>query len=132
MYDVLVALALTASSAVAPPVSAGIRAPAPRDISGTVSDSSGTPIADARVALIELRRTTSTSPEGRFSFPEVSDGVYHLSVSAIGFAPVVQRVTVSDSARALHVVLTPSVVELQALQVTASPPPPLCSSRRSR
>src|SRR5918995_1261187 len=121
MYDLLVALAVTASGAAAPLVSAGPWAPAPREISGTVIDSGGAPIAEARVALIELRRTTSTGPEGRFNFPEVSEGVYHLSVSAIGFAPLVRRVVVSDSVSELHIVLNPSVVELQALQVTASP-----------
>jgi iron complex outermembrane receptor protein len=94
---------------------------APPKVSGTVTDSAGAPVPDVRLILVELRRTTATDADGRFTFPEVSPGLYHLSVSAIGFAPTVERVTVSDSGAALSIALKTSVVELEALQVTASP-----------
>ncbi|HEX2449613.1 MAG TPA: TonB-dependent receptor [Gemmatimonadales bacterium] len=109
MYALLTALALS------------LHAPAPQTVSGTVTDTSGAPLTDARVTLIELARATTTDPEGRFSFTNVAPGAYRLSVSAIGFAPVIQRVTVGDSAVSLQIRLKPSVVELTELQVTASP-----------
>jgi iron complex outermembrane receptor protein len=120
MHALLLALALSAPAHVHPsspldPVRS------PQEVSGTVTDTIGTPLSDARITLIELRRTTTTGAEGRFSFQGVNPGVYHLSASAIGFAPVVERVVVSDNSVVLPVVLKPSVVELEALQVTASP-----------
>ncbi|MEO7475465.1 MAG: TonB-dependent receptor [Gemmatimonadales bacterium] len=110
MHALLLALALTAR----PPA-------APHVVGGTVTDSVGAPVVDARLTLVELHRTTSTGPEGRFSFAEVTPGLYHLSISAIGYAPTVQRVVVAGADVVLRVALKPSVVELEALQVTASP-----------
>lgn len=95
--------------------------PARYEVSGLVTDSAGAPLADSRIVLTETRRATVSSPDGHFSFPDVAPGVYHLSVSAIGFAPVVERFTVSAQDTVLHISLKPSIVELQALQVTASP-----------
>jgi iron complex outermembrane recepter protein len=116
MHPLLLALALTGPSA-----AGSAHALAPYEISGTVTDTSGSPLADARVVLVELHRAASTESDGRFSFPSVAPGVYQLSVSAIGFAPVVERITVSDDNVSLQVRLRASVVELEALQVTASP-----------
>ena len=96
-------------------------APAPYEVSGTVTDSAGRPLPDSRLTLTELRRTTSAGADGRFAFPNVSPGTYHRSVSAIGFAPKVERAAVADSDVDLHIELRASVVELEALQVTASP-----------
>jgi iron complex outermembrane recepter protein len=94
---------------------------APRSISGTVTDSAGAPIAEARVSLLELDRSTSTGLEGRFSIASVNPGTYRLSISAIGYAPVIERVTVGETDATLQVALKRSVVELEALQVTATP-----------
>ena len=121
MHPLLFALALGASAHVRPTDSLPPGAPAPHEVSGTVSDSSNKPIQDARVSLVELRRLSTTGPEGHFSFPGVAPGVYHLSISAIGFAPRLERVAVADSDVVLTIALRPSVVELEALQVTASP-----------
>jgi iron complex outermembrane receptor protein len=96
-------------------------APAPQSVSGTVSDTTGAGLSDARVTLTELARTTTTDAEGRFSFSAVPAGTYRVSVAAIGFAPQVQRVTVTDRAVTLSIRLRPSIVELTELQVTASP-----------
>jgi iron complex outermembrane receptor protein len=121
MHPLLFALALAASAHDRPTDSLAPGSPVPHDVSGTVSDSSNKPIQDARVALVELRRLSITGPEGRFSFPGVAPGVYHLSISAIGFAPRLERVAVADTDVVLSIALRPSVVELEALQVTASP-----------
>ncbi len=121
MHPLLFAFALGAFAHDRPTDSLPPGAPAPHEISGTVSDSSNKPIQDARVSLVELRRLSTTGPEGHFSFPGVAPGVYHLSISAIGFAPRLERVAVADSDIVLNIALRPSVVELEALQVTASP-----------
>ncbi|HEY3013033.1 MAG TPA: TonB-dependent receptor [Gemmatimonadales bacterium] len=98
-----------------------VAAPAASDVQGTVTDSAGAGIPDARVTLVELRRTTTTDPTGRFGFTDIAPGSYRLSVSAIGFAPVVAAIMVSDDNPPIRIALRPSVVELEALQVTASP-----------
>jgi iron complex outermembrane receptor protein len=109
MYELLAALALAGP------------APAPQSVTGTVSDTAGNPLADARVTLIEFARTTTTDPDGRFGFINVPSGAYRLSISAIGYAPVVRAITVGDSTVTVDIRLKPSVVELAELQVTASP-----------
>ncbi len=119
MYTLLFALAL--SSHVSDPPSSVAGPALAQTVSGTVTDTSGTPVADARVSLVELARTTNTDPEGRFEFTAVAPGAYRLSVAAIGFAPLIRRFTVTDRDLVLQVRLNPSVVELVELQVTASP-----------
>ena len=119
MRTLLLALALAAPDR--SPVRSDVSTPAAAEVRGTVTDSAGKPISDARVMLIELRRSGSTSPEGRFTFSSVAPGQYHLSVSAIGFAPAVEPLLVADRDTSVNIRLKPSVVELQALQVTASP-----------
>jgi iron complex outermembrane receptor protein len=121
MHPLILALALAAHATHQPPPPTTRAALAGYEVSGTIIDSAGSPVAEARVTLTELRRASVTGIEGHFSFPDVAPGIYHLSVSAIGFAPVVQRFTVSDRDTVLQIALKPSIVELQALQVTASP-----------
>src|SRR2546423_2141674 len=58
-------------------------------IFGTVKDSSGGVIADAKVtvssAAIGLTRTINSSPDGNFVFPNLQPGTYTISVEAPGF-----------------------------------------------
>ena len=119
MHSLLLALALAAPNHLH--VGPRFTTPAAPEVTGTVVDSAGKPIPEARVTLIELKRISSTTPEGRFVFPAVAPGQYHLSISAIGFAPTVEPLVVTDRDTSVTIRLKPSVVELQALQVTASP-----------
>ena len=116
MLALLLTLALHAPATMAAPALA-----APHTVAGSVTDSAGAPVADARLTLVELGRTTTTGVEGRFSFAGVNPGRYHLSVSAIGYAPRIEPVTVADEDVTLQFALKRSVVELEALQVTATP-----------
>jgi hypothetical protein len=58
-------------------------------IFGTVKDSSGGVIADAKVtvssATIGLTRSINSSPDGNFVFPNLQPGTYTISVEAPGF-----------------------------------------------
>jgi iron complex outermembrane receptor protein len=115
MLALLLALALHAPATPVP-----VRAAA-HAVAGTVTDSAGAPIADVRLTLVELGRSATTGVEGRFSIVGVNPGRYHLSVSAIGYAPQVEVIVVGDSDLTLSLTLKRSVVELEALQVTATP-----------
>jgi iron complex outermembrane recepter protein len=55
--------------------------------SGRLTNSlSGEPIAGASVTLDELRRQTTSSADGSFSFDNVTPGTYHVSVRADGYS----------------------------------------------
>jgi hypothetical protein len=63
MHALLFAFALATSAHARPSDSLTPGAPAPHEVSGTVSDSSNKPVPDARVTLVELRRLATTGPE---------------------------------------------------------------------
>jgi hypothetical protein len=60
-------------------------------ISGSVTDSSGQALADAKVVLISeatsAERTIATDARGAFSFPAVQPGIYTVRVEKQGFQP---------------------------------------------
>jgi iron complex outermembrane receptor protein len=74
-------------------------------ISGKVTSSTGDAAPDARVTLVELRRRTSTDPQGAFRFDRVPVGTYLLEVvsprfgSAVVTAPVAAGQTVEIAVR---------------------------------
>ncbi len=88
---------------------------------GRVADTTGHPIADARIVLLEASRSARTDAEGRFLLTDVPDGTYGVSVAAIGFRPRVIRVTIRGRDTRLDVALTRTIVELAAIQTTATP-----------
>jgi hypothetical protein len=66
---------------------------------GQVIDPSGAGVRDANVELrdasTKARRTATTNSEGQYIFPQVTPGVYSVTVTAVGFAKaVVPSVTV--------------------------------------
>ena len=91
-----------------------------QSVSGVVSDSAGGPIADVRVHVVELNRATRTSQEGRYYLAGLARGTYTVGFSRIGFAPVVKRLSISDSAVRLDVRMLAARLELAAVQVTAT------------
>lgn len=88
---------------------------------GRVTSAAGEPLAEARVEVVEAHRHATTDRDGRYQLANLPAGVYNVSVALVGYRPVVRRVTIADTDMTLDVALTPSVVELSALQVTASP-----------
>ena len=118
MHTLMLAAALAASPA-APPVA--VPEPPARTLSGQVTDTSGNPLAQVRVTVLEARRTALTDLEGRYAFPTVPSGTYGVSFALVGYAPQVRRVSIGDEDAALDVTLRPTLIELPEVQVTASP-----------
>jgi iron complex outermembrane receptor protein len=117
MYSLLLAALLAAV-----PLTSGPGAtPPPRTLSGRVTDPAGKPLFQARVTVLEANRTAVTDLEGRFEVAGLPSGTYGVSFSAIGYAPLVRRVTLDDDDVSLEVELKPSLIELPDLQVTAAP-----------
>jgi iron complex outermembrane receptor protein len=90
-------------------------------LTGTVTDTAGTPLPQVRVTVLEVSRFALTDPEGRYSLTGLPTGTYAVSFALVGYAPQVRRVTLREGEVALNVSLHPTLVELQELQVTASP-----------
>jgi iron complex outermembrane receptor protein len=88
---------------------------------GRVTDSAGTPLTQVRVTVHEVARFTLTDAEGRYSLTGLPTGTYGVSFALVGYAPQVRRVTLREGQVALDVTLHPTLVELQELQVTATP-----------
>jgi iron complex outermembrane receptor protein len=115
-------LFLAAALAVAPRPAYPASSPAPaRTLTGRVTDTTGAALADVRVRVLEAGRGTTTDIEGKFTLAEVPSGTYGVAFSRIGYAPIVQRVTVGAEDVGLEVSMRPSAVELPEVQVTASP-----------
>ena len=89
-------------------------------VSGTVTTSAGTPIAEVEVSVLELRRSTTTDSLGHYTIAGVPAGTYTLTLQRIGYAPVVRRVVSSGDDLTADVTMRETVVELIGIQVTAS------------
>ncbi|MBA3498233.1 MAG: TonB-dependent receptor, partial [Gemmatimonadales bacterium] len=95
--------------------------PVARTLSGRVTDTLGTPLAQARVTVLEVNRSTLSGADGRYSMSDLPSGTYAVAFAFVGFAPAVRQVTLGDADVTLDVALRPTLVELPDLQVTASP-----------
>jgi iron complex outermembrane receptor protein len=92
-----------------------------RTLSGQVTDSSGVPLAQVRVTVLEAQRTTLTDLEGRYSFSNIPGGAHSVSFALVGYAPRVLRITLGEGDGTLDAILQPTLIELPEVQVTASP-----------
>jgi iron complex outermembrane receptor protein len=90
-------------------------------LSGQVTDTAGRPLPDARVTVLEVNRSTLTEAEGRYTLQGLPTGTYAVSFALVGYAPQVHRITLREGEVTLNVTLRPTLIELQELQVTASP-----------
>lgn len=74
-------------------------------IGGRVADPQGGVVANAEVTLTPSGRTARTAADGTFSFENVAAGTYTVLVTAPGFAPFSQSVTVGSSRATLAATL---------------------------
>lgn len=89
-------------------------------VSGRVITASGEPVPGASVQLVEASRAATTDSAGSWRFDRVASGTYHVSVRRVGYRPELRRVEAGLAGSTLDVVLTPAVLELAAVQVTAT------------
>lgn len=93
-------------------------------VSGRVSGSDNTPIADATVRLVQRDdttrfRTVGTDGLGHFAFYGVAPGAYVLTLERIGYAPREEPVTVNDRDVAFDLTLATMAVALPRITVEA-------------
>ncbi len=90
-------------------------------IDGRVTDSAGAALANVRIVVLQADRSATTDVRGRYAIANLPDGAYSVSFSYIGYAPMIRRVVLSGADATLDVTLRKSLIELPALQVTATP-----------
>lgn len=95
-------------------------------ISGTVTDSGGGLIPNARISARNLtsgeRREAVANAGGQYAFPFLPPGEYEIAVTAPGFANTIRRAALGVTERiALDFVLQPSSVKEQVEISSASP-----------
>lgn len=95
---------------------------------GTVTDSSGAAVANAPVTLTEVNtqatRKSETNASGNYSFPDMPEGTYSVTVEVAGFKREVReniQLAVNSTAR-VDLQLQPGSLN-QSIEVTAAPPP---------
>jgi hypothetical protein len=92
-------------------------------LSGTVTDSSGAAVADAKVIIqnqdVGLRKTGNTAADGSFLFPALPIGSYKVTVEKPGFREYVQNGVVLVVSHTAHLQIGLQVGEMQQ-QVTIS------------
>ncbi|HEX5634560.1 MAG TPA: TonB-dependent receptor plug domain-containing protein, partial [Gemmatimonadales bacterium] len=89
-------------------------------LAGTVKDPAGDPIPDARVRVIEAAREATTDAAGAFRLAGLPSGTHRVTVIRVGFQPATHRVDLRAGATTLQVTLTPAVLTIEPLQVTAT------------
>src|SRR5581483_4579093 len=95
---------------------------------GTVEDSSGAIVPNAKVTLTEVNtgisHTTQTNGSGNYTFPNTPEGNYSVSVESTGFKKETKenvRVDINMNAR-VDLTLQPGAVS-ESVVVSAEPPP---------
>lgn len=92
-------------------------------VRGTVTDSSGTPLANVTLTIAALRRTTTSAPDGRFAFHGLPAGRHHLDAALIGYArsEVAVEVAASGPDVTVTIVMQSTPLRLSNVVVTATP-----------
>lgn len=85
-------------------------------LSGTVTNASGKPLANATVEIEALKRVTNTNELGEFTFSDVEEGDYALHIFASGFAHLHEE---ANTAGGTNFVLARSAIEV--IDVHATP-----------
>jgi TonB-dependent starch-binding outer membrane protein SusC len=83
-------------------------------IAGTVRDAvSGTPLLNARVALVGTRFSVETGTDGQYTIADVPAATYRLRARLVGYIPAEASVTVQDGQQAVvDLALQQSAIEL--------------------
>ncbi|HYX08515.1 MAG TPA: DUF5686 and carboxypeptidase regulatory-like domain-containing protein [Bacteroidales bacterium] len=75
-----------------------------QEITGIITDASGTPVPFATIYIKELQTGTSSNEQGAFRI-RVEPGTYHLNFRSMGYTSQDKIVDVSDTAVELHITL---------------------------
>ena len=91
-------------------------------ISGQITDAkTNLPLAGVTVSLLQLRSSTATDEQGRYTFNSLpSSGRYLVEVHLMGYQPLVKTVDLTTSNTVVDFALTPSIIETDEVVVTGT------------
>ena len=100
--------------------------PTTYEVTGIVKDSSGAPVPEADVAVIEsgtLRRHVATDAAGRFAFRDIPAGLIAIRVRRLGYQPRTIDVLLGATAATtfLEIIVTPAPAQLEEVRVEPNP-----------
>jgi Carboxypeptidase regulatory-like domain/TonB-dependent Receptor Plug Domain len=100
--------------------------PTAYQVTGVVKDSSGAPVPEADVAVIEsgaVRRQVATDAAGHFEFRDVPAGSIAIRVRRLGYRPSTVDVVVGATASptSLEIIVTPAPAQLEEVRVNPNP-----------
>ena len=90
------------------------------DISGIVTNDQGTPLAGANVYLAGTDLGSATDTDGKYGINNVNAGTYTLVVAYLGYSTKELNINVSSADLTENAQLSPSSLEIEALQVTGT------------
>jgi len=91
------------------------------NVSGRVTDiSSGNPIQNATIKVLNSQKGAITNGEGVYELPELPQGYYVVSVSYIGYATQQKEITVKAGTISVNFVLVPQTQALDEVTVTSA------------
>ncbi len=90
-------------------------------LAGKVQSLAGTPVADATVRLVELRRRTAVAADGSFRFEGIPAGDYLVEAESDRIGSAVQRVRVTPGATSEVTLVLDLAVHREEVLVTAGP-----------
>lgn len=89
-------------------------------ISGRVLDTTGAPITDARVTLVELNRTAPADPAGTFAFDQLPPGHYHLQAASARLGTALVEADVTEGTNAQIEITIDPAIHSEEIVVSAS------------
>lgn len=88
-------------------------------ISGTVRDAKAKALPGISVSLKDSYDGTTTDSTGHFSFTTSEKGTQVLVVSAIGYKPYEQTITIGGETKSFEILLKESITEMKAVVISA-------------
>ncbi len=88
-------------------------------LTGRITGEDKSPVSGATIT-VKQKTKTFTVPSGEDGYFRVNDlpnGNYQLSITAVGFEPVEERITLTDANQEINFTLSPRTTELQSVEV---------------
>ncbi|MFI5236942.1 MAG: TonB-dependent receptor domain-containing protein [Ignavibacteriales bacterium] len=90
------------------------------NIDGTVSNSHLIPIAGVNVSVLNTNYGSATDEQGRYEIKNLSQGIYTIEFSAIGFEKLkLDSIIINDESITLNIMLTEIIFESEEVLITA-------------
>jgi len=90
------------------------------NIKGKVLDGNNASVAFANIVIQELSTSTISDQSGNFSFSQVPEGNYHLSVSRTGYLNKTVSVSIGIVDLDIDIIIEKSLIETQTIDVTST------------